>query len=141
MGNRRGAGVGRPSQARSHVTADWIPVGAATREEGQPQRFDVAGRAVMVTVFDGTPYALDGDCLHRGASLSDGICRDGVVTCPAHWWRYDLRTGRLQGSQDVFLASYPSRIVEGVIEVLVPAQEAPRSMRQILLDHARANPQ
>lgn len=37
----------------------------------------------------GTPVAIEDRCLHRGAPLSAGKCKDGSVQCPYHGWSYD----------------------------------------------------
>jgi nitrite reductase (NADH) small subunit len=105
--------------------------------EGSCRRAEAGGRAALVTVVDGVPYALDDHCLHRGGRLSDGIVRDGIVTCPEHWWRYRVRTGaRVDHPGDV-LRAYPAREVGGWVEVELPDADPPRSLREVLLAHAR----
>jgi nitrite reductase (NADH) small subunit len=105
--------------------------------EGTCRRVETAGRAALVTVVDGSPYALDDHCLHRDGRLSDGTVRGGVVTCPEHWWRYDLRTGARIDHPGDLLPSYRAREVDGWVEVDLPEADAPRSLREILLAHAR----
>jgi len=92
-----------------------------------------------VAVFNvgGALYALEGRCLHRGGVLADGAVRDGVVTCPLHWWRYDVRTGERIGCPDLRLSSYPVRVSAGRVEVLVPAAGAALSLRERLLAAGR----
>ena len=50
---------------------------------------------VVVAVADGTPWALEDACNHAGASLAEGSCRAGRVTCPMHGYVFDLKNGRL----------------------------------------------
>lgn len=38
-------------------------------------------------------YALDETCPHRGGPLHSGPVKDGVVSCPWHFWQFDLQTG------------------------------------------------
>ena len=102
-----------------------------------PRRFDHAGLGVLVALVDGQPRAVSADCLHKGASLEGGVCRDGIITCPSHWWRYDLRDGSLQGTPGAALTVYPARVRDGVIEVALPGSMPPRSLRETLLAHAR----
>jgi nitrite reductase (NADH) small subunit len=107
--------------------------------EGAGRRIESGGRAALVTVVNGVPYALDDQCLHRGGRLSDGTVRDAVVTCPEHWWRYSVRTGaRVDRPGDV-LRSYPAREVDGWVEVDLPDADRPRSLREVLLAHARGD--
>jgi nitrite reductase/ring-hydroxylating ferredoxin subunit len=39
-------------------------------------------------------YAIDDRCPHKGASLGRGTFENAVVTCPAHGFTVDVRTGR-----------------------------------------------
>ncbi|MGA0067348.1 MAG: Rieske (2Fe-2S) protein, partial [Candidatus Nanopelagicales bacterium] len=95
------------------------------------------GLGVRVALVDGQPHAGADAWLHQGASLASGVCRDGVVTCPSHWWRYDLRDGSLQGTPGAGLAVYPARVSDGIIEVQLPEVAPAMSMREMLLAHAR----
>jgi len=102
-----------------------------------PRRFDHGSIGVLVAMVDGDPRAVSAACLHKGASLEGGVCRDGIITCPSHWWRYDLRDGVLQGTPGTALTVYPARVVEGVVEVSLPEPRQERSLRETLLAHAR----
>lgn len=62
--------------------------------EGSARQFDAGGRPVAVFRCEGTLYALDGTCPHRGGPLGEGTVEGGVVTCPWHGWRFEVRTGR-----------------------------------------------
>lgn len=105
---------------------------------------DGAGRTVVV---DGRPVALfrlgdevvalDGRCRHRGGPIGDGMVADGVVTCPHHWWRYDIRTGELVGTPSVRLERFPVEVADGRVTVSVPAAPPEESWRDRLLRLAR----
>lgn len=93
----------------------------------------------LVTVVGGQPYAVSDRCRHRGGRLSDGVLRDGIVMCPEHFWRYDVRTGSRTGGAEERLERYGARIVDGWVEVELPDEPAdPASLRDLLLAHARA---
>ena len=115
----------------------WTPTFTVGEVSEAPRRFDHGGLAVLVALVDGQPRAVSADCLHKGASLEGGVCRDGIITCPSHWWRYDLRDGSLQGTPGAALTVYPARMSDGVIEVALPESTRPRSLRETLLAHAR----
>ena len=117
--------------------SEWTPTFGVEEVTDAPQRFDAGGQGVLVALVDGQPRAMSDSCLHKGVSLVGGVCRDGVITCPSHWWRYDLRDGSLQGTPGAGLAVYPARVSNGIIEVQLPEAAAAMSMREVLLAHAR----
>ena len=95
------------------------------------------GRAIAIFRLDDGLVAYQGACLHRGGPLAEGICRDGVVTCPAHWWRYDLRSGSRVDAPDLRLARYPVEARDGRVLVTVPIAEEAEGWRDRLLRLAR----
>ena len=62
--------------------------------------------------------------------------RDGILTCPGHFWRYDLRTGQCINRPDQ-IASYRCRVVNGWVDVLVPDPAPVLGIRAMLLATAR----
>ena len=102
---------------------------------GQDPLFYVS---ILLTKLDGEPHAITDVCPHNGSSLSEGVIRDGCVTCPAHLWRFSLHDGEKQGTPEVRLRVYPTRLTaDGWVEVEVPAAPPVRSLRETLLAHAR----
>jgi nitrite reductase/ring-hydroxylating ferredoxin subunit len=99
-------------------------------------RADCGGVPVCLALAHGQPAAVADACAHRATALSGGLVRDGILTCPGHFWRYDLRTGRCLHGPDA-VPSYPCRIVAGWVEVLVPGPEPQLPLRQRLLAAAR----
>ena len=82
----------------------------------------VFSRDRRIAVFNdqGTLRAVDDTCTHVGASLSEGLCEDGVVTCPWHGGRFRLSDGRgLSPPAYRRLQTYPVRVRAGLIEVEV----------------------
>ena len=92
---------------------------------------------VLVAWVDGQVVAYEDACGHRGNSLVDGVIRDCVVTCPAHLWRYDLRTGERYDSPGAPLVSYSLEILGDDIVVEVPPPAPKLSIREALLAAAR----
>ena len=87
-----------------------LPPGAGTS-------VDAAGRTLALFNVDGTLYAVDNTCPHRGGPLAEGDLDGAVVTCPWHGWRYDVTTGVRDGTPTVRVACYPVTIVDGVAYV------------------------
>jgi nitrite reductase/ring-hydroxylating ferredoxin subunit len=60
---------------------------------GTGQQLTVGGKDVAVFNVDGTFYAVDNTCPHRGGPLAEGELEGCAVTCPWHAWTFDLKTG------------------------------------------------
>ena len=126
--------AGDPAQA-----GEWVAVAvAADLAPGMAVTAPAGTTEVALFNVDGVLLAVEARCLHKGGALAEGHVSDGVVTCPLHWWRYDLRTGERVGAPDLRLACYPTRVVDGRVEVPVPAAHAPAaSLRERLLAAGR----
>ena len=69
----------------------WYPVVRAVDLGATPQKVRILAHDFVVFRDDkGQPAVLSDTCIHRGASLAAGKCKDdGTVQCPYHGWRYD----------------------------------------------------
>jgi 3-phenylpropionate/trans-cinnamate dioxygenase ferredoxin subunit len=56
---------------------------------------------VLLAKIDGAYYAVSNKCPHLGGRLSDGILEAGVITCPKHHAKFDLKTGANMGSAKI----------------------------------------
>lgn len=66
--------------------------------DGQLRVFDEIGEhGVVVCRLAGQLHAVDDNCSHRDARLSEGRLRGGLLTCPLHGAQFDVRTGEHQG--------------------------------------------
>jgi nitrite reductase (NADH) small subunit len=62
---------------------------------GQIREFAVEGKSIALANVDGTFYAINNTCLHRGGPLGSGELKGKIVTCPWHGWQYDVTNGKL----------------------------------------------
>lgn len=60
---------------------------------GQGLVVDVDGNQIAIWNVNGTYYAFQNICPHRGGPVGDGELEDNTITCPWHGFRFDLRTG------------------------------------------------
>jgi nitrite reductase (NADH) small subunit len=105
---------------------------------GSGTRVVLDGQGVLLALVDDEPRALADLCPHNGALLSEGVIRDGCVTCPSHLWRFSLVDGARQGFPEVRVRVYDTRVnADGWVEVDVPPAAPQRSLRETLLAHAR----
>jgi nitrite reductase/ring-hydroxylating ferredoxin subunit len=114
-------------------------------EDGQPVARVVDGadredRRVCVVKGDGDEFvAMLDRCPHRDIPLSGGLVKDGMLTCPGHFWRFDLTTGQRSDLPEVQLTRYATRVRNGWVEASVPPSAPRRSMREWLLAQARGD--
>jgi nitrite reductase (NADH) small subunit len=116
------------------TTADNIPP-----REGRPVQ--IGSREIAIfnlgpsSELGGSPrfLATDNQCPHQGGPLCDGIVTGDSVVCPLHAWKVNLANGcveRPTQGKDHCVATYPTRVDDGVVVVGVPrsvATAAPRS--------------
>jgi 3-phenylpropionate/trans-cinnamate dioxygenase ferredoxin component len=65
---------------------------------------EVNGKKILLSNIDGKFYAISAVCTHMGGDLSKGKLEDGMVICPRHGSKFDIKTGKnLSGPKILFL--------------------------------------
>jgi nitrite reductase/ring-hydroxylating ferredoxin subunit len=77
---------------------------------GEMEAFKVGRHNVLVVNVDGEFRAYDGRCPHQGRPLIHGELEDGVLTCRAHQWTFDVRSGNSINPSAQCLRRFPLRI-------------------------------
>lgn len=100
----------------------WTRVAAvADVPPGDYASVEIDGGFIAVFNVGGEFYAVDDVCTHDGGGLAGGAVEDHQVICPRHGARFCLRTGQaLTPPAYEPVRSYPTRIVEGHVEVGTP---------------------
>jgi nitrite reductase/ring-hydroxylating ferredoxin subunit len=62
---------------------------------GKMKHAEVKGKEIMIANVDGRFYAISDRCGHASARLSMGTLDDNIVTCPQHFSRFDVITGKM----------------------------------------------
>jgi len=92
-------------------------------KEGEGRRFMVDETEVAVFKINNVVYALSNICPHQHTALIyDGFIEDEFVVCPAHGWKFNLKTGK-QPKGENGLNSFPVIIVEDEVYVKVLKKE------------------
>ncbi len=81
------------------------------------------GKRIALFNVAGSYYAIEDTCTHRGGPLSEGMLleAEGVVVCPWHGARFDVKTGQvLAPPAPQGVAIFPVRLVGEDIEVEMP---------------------
>lgn len=82
---------------------------------------DVDGNPIVVFNIGGQIFAIADLCSHDDGPLGDGELHQHEVTCPRHGASFDVRTGKaLSLPAFVDIPAYPTRIVDGQIEIGLP---------------------
>jgi len=90
--------------------AEFVRVtGAADVAPGSGVVAEVQGQSVAVFNVDGTYYAIDNTCVHRGGPLGEGELEGDTVTCPWHGWQYDVTTGEKVANPEIRVEKFEVR--------------------------------
>ena len=87
---------------------------------GDAKCVEVAGKKIALFNLEGSFYAIDDTCTHRGGPLSEGEVSGEKVTCPWHGAVYNIKTGAVLGPPAPHgVASDPVRVQGSDVEVEV----------------------
>ncbi len=89
---------------------------------GEVRHVELAGQEIAVFNVDGEFFATSDRCTHMRARLSDGYVNAGVVECPLHFGKFNIRTGHpLSPPCKLSLATYPVQVRDNCVWVGVPS--------------------
>ncbi|MCS6327139.1 MAG: Rieske 2Fe-2S domain-containing protein [Nitrospira sp.] len=75
-------------------TAEFVRVARVGDVPTDSGRIVAVGQhSIALFNVDGSFFAIDNTCAHRGGPLGEGELEGEVVTCPWHSWEYNVRTG------------------------------------------------
>lgn len=113
------------SDSAASAAARWhalVPL-AELPEDDTGRTVEVEGRRIALFRQAGCVHALDDACPHRGASLGDGVVREGQVTCPWHSFHFGLGDGRNADGLPLAVAVHATRVrADGVVELCLGPQ-------------------
>jgi nitrite reductase/ring-hydroxylating ferredoxin subunit len=87
---------------------------------GEGRVVDADGKTLALFNVEGTFYAIDNACPHRGGPLGEGELEGPVVVCPWHAWRWDVKTGANANNPAVKMACFPASLEDGSVYVELP---------------------
>ena len=79
----------------------------------------VNGREIAIFNVDGTFFAIDNTCAHRGGPLGEGELEGAVVTCPWHGWEYNVWTGISLTTPSASVKTYEVKVDGDNVNILV----------------------
>jgi nitrite reductase/ring-hydroxylating ferredoxin subunit len=100
--------------------AEFVRVtGTADVKPGQGIVAEVNGKTLAVFNVEGTFYAIDNTCVHRGGPLGEGDVEGNVVTCPWHGWEYNVTTGECVNNPSAKVEVYQVKVEGNDVKVLL----------------------
>lgn len=92
--------------------------------EGEMDVFEVNGQEVLIVHIEGGEVkAFNPVCPHQEQALIDGDFENCIITCPAHLWQFNASTGDGVNPEGVALTSYPVKIENGTVFVVMPPMD------------------
>ncbi|MDZ4743198.1 MAG: non-heme iron oxygenase ferredoxin subunit [Verrucomicrobiota bacterium] len=79
-------------------------------QPGQCKGINIKGEDVGLFNIDGEFCAMENTCPHQGAPLTQGPVKDGVVMCPWHMWRFNVKTGKSLTAPGADMKTYEIKI-------------------------------
>lgn len=102
-------GVGVNETAFDRGPDDWTPVlDASMLPENRPTPANLTDVELVLVRRNGTIYALDDRCAHRGGALHEGELRGDCIECPLHGTLFRLEDGSLERGP----SAYPQPVFE-----------------------------
>ena len=108
----------------------FMPIIAATELwDGDMTARRVDGHDVLLVRLNGVVYAYENRCAHLGVALSEGRLDGNVLTCRAHHWQYDVRSGAGVNPATACLRRFAVKIEDGkvFVDVHAPSPDLPDS--------------
>lgn len=115
----------------------WLDLGPLDDfPEDRPVLRKAGGQRFACVRAGGSVNAVDDRCPHQGYPLSQGSCKDGVLTCDWHNWKFDLATGENTFGGEA-VRRYPTRVEDGRVH-LNPALDTEREIARLRAGLAEA---
>jgi toluene monooxygenase system ferredoxin subunit len=78
--------------------------------EGEMTSVTLNDRRIVLCHVADAVYAYDDRCPHQANPLSQGKLEDSLLTCAAHEWVFDVRSGHGVNPADACLLAFPVRL-------------------------------
>jgi 3-phenylpropionate/trans-cinnamate dioxygenase ferredoxin subunit len=104
---------------------EFVMIGATDELPNGARLFvEIDGQPIVIFNIGGQLFALADLCSHDNGPVGDGVLEGYEVVCPRHGARFDVRTGQVLSLPAIVdIPAYPTRVMDGQIEVGVPIEE------------------
>ncbi|MET0703228.1 MAG: Rieske 2Fe-2S domain-containing protein [Mycobacterium sp.] len=91
--------------------ADWLDAGTLDDVwEGEMRAVSLGAVDVLLCNINGQVHAYQDRCPHLASPLSQGELRENLLTCGAHEWVFDAKTGTGVNPEDARLQRFSVRM-------------------------------
>jgi nitrite reductase/ring-hydroxylating ferredoxin subunit len=116
-----GASTGLPKASEMSLhrvcTLEELPIGSA-------KEVVVEGRVLALFNLDGQVHCLDGICPHAGGPLARGKFDGCLVTCPWHFWQFNVKCGTHSMTENIRQQTYEVEVRKGIVYVNLGGEDA-----------------
>jgi len=103
---------------------------------GKTRHVEVEGKEIMIANVEGKFYAVGDRCGHMNALLSMGVLDKTIVTCPYHYSRFDVITGkRVSGPVPMSMAGILDSLPENVKKMAEPMIKRTEELQRPIKTH------
>ena len=91
--------------------------------DGERLFLEIEGFPIVVFALAGEYFATGDLCSHDGGAIGEGELIGEEIVCPRHGARFNIKTGEALSLPAVEgIPVYPVRVVDGFLEIGVPAK-------------------
>jgi 3-phenylpropionate/trans-cinnamate dioxygenase ferredoxin subunit len=103
---------------------EYIPVASVDElPEGERLFLEIDQQPVVILHIANEYFAIADVCSHDDGPVGEGALEGYEIICPRHGAHFDVRTGKaLALPAFVDIPAYPVRVIEGQIEIGLPAE-------------------
>jgi len=96
----------------------WVDAADANRPDETVVPAELGGTLLALARVEGAWHAFEAWCTHAECPLTDGWVEGHAIRCSCHGSLFDVRDGAvLEGPAEEPLRTFPTRVVEGRVEV------------------------
>ena len=77
----------------------------------------LGGQQIAIFRIEETYFAIENECPHKGAPLSQGTVAGGSIFCPFHGWEFHLKSGACVDCPTSPVRTFPVRVIDGQVQV------------------------
>ena len=119
-----------PLQVQSASVSQQVPRYVKVAEvdsvtPGNSVAVKLEGNFIGIHNVEGEFFAIDNICPHVGGVLHAGKQEGGVIVCPIHQWKFDVKTGKCIWPGECELATFPLKVRGGDILVDLDSPSIP----------------